>query len=317
VREFTNGYVYYSAATGAWDVQQPVLTRYVALGGATGALGLPTAAAATIAGRPDAVVQPFTAGDVLSSPATGAYAVPAGGFLRRYLATGGAATSYLGLPTSDVVDVAGGRRQTYEWGTMRYDAASNRMSVDAVWRASVQTVVAAQVPYTYRPGCPVRPSALRSISMPYYDWSGNPRLGTLVARSTVVADLQQVFHKAFVARFPIRRIDPVDVWNGSDVRAMAADNTSAFNCRKVTGNPYRLSQHSYGNAIDINTLENPYVTPSRVYPAAGRAFLARAHSRRGMILRDGPIARAMRRAGWQWGARWAHPDYQHFSSNGG
>ena len=44
---------------------------------------------------------------------------------------------------------------------------------------------------------------------------------------------------------------------GSDLAAMRADNTSAFNCRTVTGNPYRLSQHSYGNAIDINTVRNP------------------------------------------------------------
>lgn len=31
----------------------------------------------------------------------------------------------------------------------------------------------------------------------------------------------------------------------------------------------------------------------------------------------GVIATQMRHLGWLWGARWAHPDYQHFSSNGG
>jgi hypothetical protein len=36
-----------------------------------------------------------------------------------------------------------------------------------------------------------------------------------------------------------------------------------------------------------------------------------------MILKNGTLAKAMRRNGWSWGARWAHPDYQHFSANGG
>ena len=56
---------------------------------------------------------------------------------------------------------------------------------------------------------------------------------------------------------------------------MAANNTSAFNCRKVVGNPYRISQHSYGNAIDINTVRNPYVVGSRVYPAFAATYLRR------------------------------------------
>jgi len=124
------------------------------------------------------------------------------------------------------------------------------------------------------------------------------------------------FRRAHTAKFPIRQMRPVDIWQGNDVRAMEADNTSAFNCRKVTGNPYRLSQHSYGNAIDINTRENPYVTASRVYPSGSRTYLNRRNVRKGMIVSSGPIARGMRAEGWPWGARWSRPDYQHFSSNG-
>jgi hypothetical protein len=105
--------------------------------------------------------------------------------------------------------------------------------------------------------------------------------------------------------------------SASDKAAMRDGNTSAFNCRPVTGNPYRQSQHSYGHAIDINTFENPYVTGSRVYPSAARTYLDRSNHRTGMILKRGALAKAMRRNGWLWGARWAHPDYQHFSANGG
>ena len=103
----------------------------------------------------------------------------------------------------------------------------------------------------------------------------------------------------------------------SDKAAMRAGNTSAFNCRPVVGNPYRISQHSYGNAIDINTIENPYVTGGQVYPAGSGKYLDRSPYRRGMILSGGVIASRMRSAGWLWGARWSHPDYQYLSSNGG
>jgi hypothetical protein len=108
---------------------------------------------------------------------------------------------------------------------------------------------------------------------------------------------------------------PVDRYHGKDVRAMANDDTSAFNCRSVTGNPYRTSQHSYGNAIDINTWENPYVTSGHVYPS--HHFLRRAPYRKGMILKYRVVQQAFANEGWLWGARWGHPDYQHFSSNGG
>jgi hypothetical protein len=36
-----------------------------------------------------------------------------------------------------------------------------------------------------------------------------------------------------------------------------------------------------------------------------------------MITRGGVLATKMRQVGWPWGARWSHPDYQHFSANGG
>jgi len=174
----------------------------------------------------------------------------------------------------------------------------------------------ADLPYTYRAGCPVTPTRLRRIAMNYWSFdTGRLMRGSLIARSSSTADLRAVFTRMFNAHFPIHKMAPVDLYKGSDVRSMAADNTSAFNCRSVTGNPYRVSQHSYGNAIDINTYENPYVTSGHVYPS--RHFLGRSPYRKGMILRRGVVQRAFTAAGWLWGARWSHPDYQHFSSNGG
>jgi hypothetical protein len=71
-------------------------------------------------------------------------------------------------------------------------------------------------------------------------------------------------------------------------------------------------------AIDVNTIESPYVQGSYVTPAAGRAYLNRSRSRPGMAVAGGVLVRAFWSVGWLWGGRWtATPDYQHFSSTGG
>jgi hypothetical protein len=181
----------------------------------------------------------------------------------------------------------------------------------------VEKLTSSDLPYSYRSGCPVKPSGLRRVLLYHWGFDGQLTRGEVIVRSSSVKAVTRVFDKAYAKRFPIRRMQRVDVWRASDQRAMKADNTSAFNCRKVTGNPYRMSQHSYGNAIDVNTFENPYVTGSRVYPPGSRGFLKRSKYRTGMILRSGVVARAFSSERWPWGARWRHPDYQHFSSNGG
>ena len=314
VQAFTGGRIYSSATTGARALQGAVLARYLAAGGPTGRLGMPTAneAYGGISGSRTTV---FTGGRIYWSAATGAQAIY-GVILKKYLAIG-AAHSYLGLPTTSEYMLSTGPRNRFTGGAITYYTASRTVLVAGTWRTSSATVTAAEMPYTYRSGCPVGPSGLRRVKLPYYDWAGVPRTGDIVLRTSAVDDMQRVFKKAFGSRFPIRRMRLVDVYRGSDIASMTADNTSAFNCRKVTGNPYRLSQHSYGHAIDINTYENPYVTASQVYPSGSETYLNRRNVRKGMIVTGGVIAKAMRVEGWPWGARWSHPDYQHFSANGG
>jgi hypothetical protein len=108
----------------------------------------------------------------------------------------------------------------------------------------------------------------------------------------------------------------VDVYGGDDDRSMEANNTSAFNCRRVTGGT-SFSQHSYGTAIDLNPLPNPYVRGDTVLPPAGRAYLDRTDVRQGMIVDPGPVVGAFAVIGWEWGGNFtALKDYQHFSENG-
>jgi hypothetical protein len=151
--------------------------------------------------------------------------------------------------------------------------------------------------------------------MTYWSFeTGRVARGTMIVRDYAVRAVRRAFTRMFAAHFPIHRMVPVDAYHGSDIRSMAADNTSAFNCRHVTGSSSRTSEHSYGDALDINPWENPYVGRVHVYPS--RHFLRRRPYRQGMVVRGGVVDRAFAAQGWKWGGRWSRPDYQHFSSNG-
>jgi hypothetical protein len=115
----------------------------------------------------------------------------------------------------------------------------------------------------------------------------------------------------------VRQVRLVDEFGGDDDRSMAPDNTSAFNCRRVTGSP-RWSEHAYGRAVDINPLENPYVTGAgAVLPPEGAAHTGRDPGTLGLITADGPVVDAFAAIGWHWGGDWSSGrDYQHFSATG-
>ncbi|HVA29709.1 MAG TPA: M15 family metallopeptidase [Gaiellaceae bacterium] len=186
------------------------------------------------------------------------------------------------------------------------------------YAAKVEHVTRADLRFSWRPGCPVTPSQLRRIRLPYWGFDGAPHTGRIVVNAAVVAVVAGVFERLYAERFPIRRMRPVDAYRGSDPRSMAADNTSGFNCRyAVASGPKSWSVHAYGEAIDVNPVENPYVDAGKVLPAAGAAFSRRTNARPGMAVPGGLLVQAFTRIGWSWGGRWtASPDYQHFSANG-
>jgi hypothetical protein len=108
----------------------------------------------------------------------------------------------------------------------------------------------------------------------------------------------------------------IEAYGGDDDASMAADNTSAFNCREITGGG-AVSNHALGVAIDINPVENPYVRGGDVLPPAGAEYLDREDVRPGMIV-EGDVTAAFDAIGFDWGGRWRSlQDYQHFEAADG
>ena len=170
---------------------------------------------------------------------------------------------------------------------------------------------------SWHAGCPVPLSGLRYLRVGYYGFDRDPHVGELVVAASSVPAIREAFRRLFSARFPIRRMRLVDDYGASDYASIAADNTSAFNCRNVTGGS-GWSEHAYGRAIDVNPIENPYIYKdgTTTHPAS-RPYLDRHRHRRGMAYRGGALVRAFTGVGWGWGGDWPRPtDYQHFSATG-
>lgn len=186
------------------------------------------------------------------------------------------------------------------------------------FRAKVTKVTRADLPYSWKPGCPVPVGGLRKITMSYWGFDGEPHTGEVVVRDSVTDDITTVFRKLYGWRWPIYKMELVDVYKGDDFDSIDANNTSAFNCRAATGSK-NWSKHAYGEAIDINPRENPYVTAdgSTAHQNA-KKFTERPLDAKGVINPGDKVVKAFQNVGWDWGGYWSGTkDFQHFSKGGG
>jgi hypothetical protein len=170
---------------------------------------------------------------------------------------------------------------------------------------------------SWQRGCPVGLSELRLLTVTRWGFDGRPHRGRLVVNRDSAREVLSAMRSLYRLRYPIRRMRLVDAYGADDHRSMDADNTSAFNCRFVAGTG-RWSEHAYGRALDLNPIENPYVTASgHVSPPAGARFAHRSNTAKGLVHRGGSVVRAFAGVGWEWGGDWSWPkDYQHFSAGG-
>jgi hypothetical protein len=184
------------------------------------------------------------------------------------------------------------------------------------FQSAISTVTAADLHASWRPGCPLGVEELRAMDLSFWGYDGRARTGRLIVAADLAEQVVAIMHDLYDARFPIERMEPVDAYGGDDDQSMAANNTSAFNCRSITGGS-AWSEHSYGRAIDINPLVNPYVRGSTVLPPGGAPYTDRSLDAPGMIHAGDEVVDAFAAQGWKWGGYWSSPkDYQHFSSTG-
>lgn len=180
----------------------------------------------------------------------------------------------------------------------------------------IDDAIAALMTASWRPGCPVGLDELRLLTLGHWGFDGAVHRGELVVHRDVADGVVGVFRQLFDARFPIERMELVDVYGGDDDRSTMANNTSAFNCRRTTSGT-RWSEHAFGTAVDINPVQNPYVSNGQVLDPEAARYVDRGVHDPGTIHDGDVVVQAFAAIGWGWGGHWSSVrDYQHFSASG-
>lgn len=161
--------------------------------------------------------------------------------------------------------------------------------------------------------CPVRLDDLTFMEITIWGMDDSVHQGSLIVHRQLAFEVMEIFEELYQNKFPIKQMRLIDEFDGQDNPSMAANNTSAFNCRSSTGNQNHLSLHAFGMAVDINPLFNPYVNGSTLLPQEGKKYKNRSLKIKGMIRKGDACHRAFTKHGWTWGGSWSHiKDYQHF-----
>ncbi|HBP38348.1 MAG TPA: hypothetical protein DD640_06345 [Clostridiales bacterium] len=164
-------------------------------------------------------------------------------------------------------------------------------------------------------GCKITYDDLRYIRLLHYDFAGDVHEGELIVNARLADEVMAIFYELYLARYRLASVILVDEFGeaANDDLSMAANNTSAFNYRYVSGTT-TLSRHSYGAAIDINPLYNPYIVGDKVSPENAAAYVDRTQDFPGKIDHDDLCYQLFIEHGWSWGGDWSgDKDYQHFS----
>ena len=175
----------------------------------------------------------------------------------------------------------------------------------------------------WHPGCPVPLSDLRVLTVSYRGFDGRTYSGQLVVNRSAAAPLAVVFRQLYRIHFPIRHMSVADAYGPKRARPADGDLSASFECRQAVPSPCvggrgtgSWSEHAFGEAVDLNPLENPYVGCGQSRDRASRPYFDRSRHRPGMV--TAAVVRAFRSIGWGWGGSWSGStkDYMHFSASG-
>lgn len=157
---------------------------------------------------------------------------------------------------------------------------------------------------------------LAYVHILHYDFEGQVQEGELICNQAIAQDLVDIFRTLYEHQYAIEKVRLIDEYDADDELSMADNNTSCFNYRTVPGKT-KLSNHSYGYAIDINPLYNPYVRTRNgtelISPDNGAVYADRSADFPHKIDREDLCYKLFIEHGFQWGGAWnSSKDYQHF-----
>lgn len=180
-----------------------------------------------------------------------------------------------------------------------------------------------EVEHSWHRGCPVGLADLRVLTVAYVGFEGQAHTGQLIVSRSAARPLVRVFRELYRLRFHIHHMGLSDAYGPPRLQPADGDVSSAFDCRQAVPSPCvsgsgtgSWSEHAFGEAVDLNPIENPYTGCGRTRERASRPYLNRRSHRMGMV--TGAVVHAFASIGWGWGGSWtgSTKDYMHFSATG-
>jgi hypothetical protein len=200
-----------------------------------------------------------------------------------------------------------------------HHAAAGTTGVARLTQAQQHAIVAAG---EWHRGCPVWMSQLRVVSYRYYGFDKQTHIGQIVVNMKVAQPVATVFAKLYRMQFPIRdgkfsSVYGPHAWASGDVTAsFECRNAGSSPCNKGSTTTHNWSNHAFGEAIDLDPRENPYVGCGMTRDKTAVSYMKRSWHRPGMV--TPAVRRVFASIGWGWGGAWfgSTKDYMHFSING-
>ena len=157
---------------------------------------------------------------------------------------------------------------------------------------------------------------LRYLRVLHIGTNGNTYVGEMIVNESISEDVLEIMQELYRAAYPIEKMVLIDEYGGDDEASMEANNTSAFNYRNISGSG-KLSKHSYGLAIDVNPLYNPYVKnmadATICQPQNALDYIDRSREFSYKIDENDLCYQLFTAHGFTWGGSWnSVKDYQHF-----
>lgn len=172
---------------------------------------------------------------------------------------------------------------------------------------------------SHKKSCPILLDDLRYLNLEYLDFAGNSKIGEMIVHKSVAKEVVDIFKTLYETKYPIEKMQLISDYKADDWQSIEANNTSAYNCRLIEGTK-RWSRHAFGKAIDINPIQNPYISKKgKISHKDSLKHRNRKHmdltnpKDKAMILKDDIIVKKFKSYGWIWGGEWITiKDYQHF-----
>lgn len=153
---------------------------------------------------------------------------------------------------------------------------------------------------------------LSYLKITYWGFDEKTHVGEMIVNKDIAQEVLDIFKEVYHKKYAIEKIRLIDEYEANDEKSMEDNNTSAF-CYRTIANTNRLSNHSFGKAIDINPLYNPYIVGKYISPNKSKKYIDRNIVRKGTIKKGDDLYNAFIKRGWTWGGNWrGKKDYQHF-----